>query len=100
LFTCAEQEIGILVYAALFLAEDVEMVRILIERARAGVAVRLLLGDPDSPRMAERAAEEGVGPAVAARVHNAVAVPSPAGDVRRGGPTARDSAVQLDLPSR
>ena len=74
LFTCAEQEIDILVYAALFLAEDVEMVRILIERARAGVAVRLLLGDPDSPRMAERGAEEGVGPAVAARVHNAVAL--------------------------
>jgi transcriptional regulator with XRE-family HTH domain len=74
LFAGAEKEIGILVYAALFLAEDVELVRLLMDRARAGVAVRLLLGDPDSSRVAERGAEEGIGAAVAARVQNALAL--------------------------
>jgi transcriptional regulator with XRE-family HTH domain len=74
LFASADREINILVYAALFLAEDVEMVRLLADRARAGVTVRLLLADPNSPRVAERGAEEGIGPAVAARVHNALAL--------------------------
>jgi hypothetical protein len=74
LFAGAERDIGILVYAALFLAEDVECVRLLADNARAGVAVRLLLADPDSDRMAERGAEEGIGVAVAARVQNALAL--------------------------
>ena len=74
LFASAQREIGILVYAALFLAEDVELVRLLADRARAGVAVRLLLADANSPRMAERGAEEGIGHAVAARVQNAIAL--------------------------
>jgi transcriptional regulator with XRE-family HTH domain len=74
LFASAQREIGILAYAALFLAEDVELVRLLAEKARSGVPVRLLLGDPDSPRVAERGAEEGIGPAVAARIHNALAL--------------------------
>jgi transcriptional regulator with XRE-family HTH domain len=74
LFAGAEREIGILVYAALFLAEDVGLVRLLADKARSGVAVRLLLADPGSRRMAERGAEEGIGDAVAARVHNAVSL--------------------------
>jgi hypothetical protein len=72
LFASAEREIGILVYAALFLAEDVGLARLLADKARAGVPVRVLLPDPNSRRMAERGAEEGIGDAVAARVHNAV----------------------------
>lgn len=74
LFACAEREIGILVYAALFLAEDVELTRLLAEKARTGVTVRLLLADPDAARVAERGAEEGIGTAVASRVHNALAL--------------------------
>jgi transcriptional regulator with XRE-family HTH domain len=74
LFANAEHEIGILVYAALFLAEDVELVRLLADKARAGVSVRLLLADPGSPQVAERGAEEGIGAAVAARVQNALAL--------------------------
>jgi hypothetical protein len=74
LFANAEREIGILVYAALFLAEDVELVRLLAEKAHSGVTVRLLLADPDSVHVAERGAEEGIGAAVAARVRNAVAL--------------------------
>ncbi len=74
LFASAEREINILVYAALFLAEDGGIVRLLADKARAGVAVRILLANPDSPRVAERGTEEGIGAAVALRVHNAVAL--------------------------
>lgn len=74
LFASAEREINILVYAALFLAEDGGLVRLLADKARAGVSVRLLMANPDSPRMTERGIEEGIGDAVAARVHNAIAL--------------------------
>lgn len=74
LFTNAEREIGILAYAALFLAEDVELTHLLADKARTGVTVRLLLADPNSPQVAERGVEEGIGAAVAARVQNAIAL--------------------------
>ncbi|MEV5590940.1 hypothetical protein AB0L05_35750, partial [Nonomuraea pusilla] len=54
LFQSATREIGILAYSALFLAEDTALIRILADRARAGVKVRILLGDPDSPEVATR----------------------------------------------
>lgn len=71
LFAAAEREIGVLVYSGLFLAEDVGMVRLFGEKAAAGVRVRILLGDPDSPQVAERGEEEGVGEGMAARIRNA-----------------------------
>lgn len=74
LFASAEREIGILAYAALFFAEDVELTRLLADKARAGVLVRLLLADPDSPQVAERGVEERIGGSVAARIRNAVAL--------------------------
>jgi hypothetical protein len=74
LFASAEREISILVYAALFLAEDVELTRLLADKARTGVTVRLLLADPESSRIADRGAEEGIGTAVASRVQNALAL--------------------------
>ena len=72
LFSQAEEEIGILVYAGLFLAEDVGLLRILAEKARSGVSVRILLGDPDSPHVARRGADEGVDEAMAARIRNSM----------------------------
>ncbi|MEU7935737.1 XRE family transcriptional regulator [Microbispora bryophytorum] len=72
LFQSASREIDILTYSSLFLAEDTGMIRLLGSRARAGVKVRILLGDPDSPEVAARGAEEGIGADVmAARVRNA-----------------------------
>jgi hypothetical protein len=68
----AGAQIGILVYAGLFLAEDVELLRVLVDRARAGVTVRVLLGDPDSAEVARRGAEEGIGDAMAAKIRNAM----------------------------
>ncbi|MEU5879460.1 helix-turn-helix domain-containing protein [Spirillospora sp. NPDC047279] len=70
LFAEAENEIGVLVYSGLFLAEDHGAQRILTDKAKAGVRVRLLLGDPDSSQVAERGEDEGIGDGMAARIHN------------------------------
>jgi transcriptional regulator with XRE-family HTH domain len=70
LFKAAERDIGVLVYSGLFLAEDPVLQKVLAERARAGVRVRILLGDPDSPHVAERGADEGVDGMMAAKIHN------------------------------
>jgi transcriptional regulator with XRE-family HTH domain len=72
LFSAAEREIGVLVYAGLFLAEDAALQKVLAGKARAGVRVRVLLGDPQSPQVADRGADEGVDDAMAAKIRNAL----------------------------
>jgi hypothetical protein len=72
LFQRAGDEIGILAYAGLFLAEDTGILRAVAERARAGVRVRILLGDPDGTCVAERGSDEGVGESMAAKIRNAL----------------------------
>ncbi|MFF0773061.1 XRE family transcriptional regulator [Nonomuraea wenchangensis] len=77
-FDSAAEEIDILAYSALFLAEDHATLHILTERAKAGVNVRILLGDPESPEVAARGVDEGIGAEVmAARVKNALALYRP-----------------------
>jgi hypothetical protein len=71
-FESAEQEIGILAYSALFLAEDAGLLGIIEDKARNGVRVRFALGDPDSACVALRGQEEGIGNAMAAKVRNAL----------------------------
>ncbi len=87
LFGAAEREIGILVYAGLFLAEDVDMLRLLGDKANVGVAVRVLLGDPESPQVAERGAEEEINDAIAAKIRNAIVLYGPL--LRIEGPEVR-----------
>lgn len=70
LFASARQHIGVLVYSGLFLAEDVGLLRTLANKARHGVMVRILLGDPGSPHVAQRGADEGLGDDLAARIRN------------------------------
>lgn len=77
LFAEAESEIGVLVYAGLFLAEDAGVQRTFAEKAKAGVRVRVLLGDPESPGVAERGEDEGVGDAMAAKIRNALVLYRP-----------------------
>jgi hypothetical protein len=81
LFGSAEHEIAILAYSALFLAEDTGILRILAEKGRAGVTVRIALGDPDGPDAAERGAEEGISDAMAAKIRNALVLYRPLGTV-------------------
>jgi transcriptional regulator with XRE-family HTH domain len=77
LFSEAEAEIGVLVYAGLFLAEDSGVQRTFAQKARAGVRIRILLGDPGSPEVAERGEDEGVGEAMAAKIRNALVMYRP-----------------------
>ncbi len=46
LFSAAEREIGVLVYAGLFLSDDAGIQKILKDKAAAGARVRILLGNP------------------------------------------------------
>ena len=74
LFSQAEREIGVLVYAGLFLSEDAGIQKILRDKAAAGVRVRFLLGDPDSQVVTDRGEDEGIGDIVPAKVRNALAL--------------------------
>jgi transcriptional regulator with XRE-family HTH domain len=71
-FASAEQEIGILAYSALFLAEDAGILHILADKGRAGIAVRIALGDPESPHVAECGEEEGICDAMPAKIRDAL----------------------------
>ena len=68
LFSSSKREIGVLVYSGLALAEDVGLQNILAAKARSGVRVRILLGDPDCPEVAERGTDEGID--MGARIRN------------------------------
>jgi transcriptional regulator with XRE-family HTH domain len=74
MFGRARESIGILVHAGGFLAESHYIHRTLRERAMDGVAVRMLLGDPESEEVSRRGTEEGLGDGVAYKVRNAVAL--------------------------
>jgi transcriptional regulator with XRE-family HTH domain len=81
LFGSAEREIDILAYSALFLAEDAGVLRILMDKGRAGVTVRIALGNPDGPYAAQRG-EEGIGDAMPAKIRNALMLYRPLGTVQ------------------
>ncbi|MCC5032908.1 XRE family transcriptional regulator [Streptomyces sp. WAC 00631] len=64
----ATDEVGILVYAGLFLFDShPDLPDQLAEKAKAGAQVRILLGDPDSEAVRQRGEEEGIGDDLAAR---------------------------------
>lgn len=100
-FASATREIAILAYAALFLAEDSGIIATLAERAAAGVRIRIALGDPDCPRVSERGDQETIGPAVAAKVRNALALfaplaARPGSEIRLHQATLYNSIYQAD----
>ncbi|MGW2170067.1 helix-turn-helix domain-containing protein [Streptomyces sp. NPDC001705] len=68
LFGRAEREIGVLVHAGVFLAENPRWLQLLRMKASTGVRARILLGDPDSPEIARRGEEEEIGQGVAYKV--------------------------------
>ncbi|SEG67600.1 hypothetical protein SAMN05444920_103886 [Nonomuraea solani] len=77
LFAEASQEIGVLVYSGLFLAEDAGLQRMLGEKADAGVRVRILLGDPDCAEVAQRGEDEGIGDGMAFKIRNVLVLYRP-----------------------
>lgn len=72
LFRSATKEISVLVYAGLFFAEDPGLERILLQKAKAGVRIRMALGDPDDSHIVERGEEEGIGDGVSYKIRNAI----------------------------
>ncbi len=67
----AREQIGVLVYAGLFLPEQhPRLYAALRRKGRGGTQVRLLIGDPDSPQVAERGRDEGIGDAIASKIRN------------------------------
>jgi len=97
----AREHIGILVYEVLFLAEDAGMRKLLAEQARAGVRVRLLLGNPASPVVAQRGEEEGIGPeAIGAKIRNVLALFRPVlqagAEIRLHGTVLYNSMYRAD----
>lgn len=70
LYEQASSELGVLVYSGLFLAEDAGVVRLFARKADEGARVRILLGDPDSPHVAQRGTDEGIDEGMAAKIRN------------------------------
>ncbi|MFD4404362.1 XRE family transcriptional regulator [Nocardia sp. NPDC058499] len=56
----AGDHIDVLVYAGGFLVESLDFVNVVRTKAHAGVQVRILLGESDSPEVKARAREEGL----------------------------------------
>ncbi len=77
LFTGAQHDIGVLAYSGLFLAEDATIPRLLRDKARAGVRVRIALGDLDGKHVARRGADEGIDGIMAVRIRNALVLYRP-----------------------
>ncbi|WP_188196790.1 helix-turn-helix domain-containing protein [Nonomuraea sp. SYSU D8015] len=77
LFASASEEIGVLVYSGLFLADDTGLVRMFGEKADAGVRVRILLGDPDCTEVAQRGKDEGIDNGMAAKIRNVLVLYRP-----------------------
>ena len=74
LISQAQERVGILVYAGLFLPEQQpQLISALKAKAEAGARVEILLGDPDSPEVAQRGIEEGIGDAMGGKVRNVLA---------------------------
>jgi hypothetical protein len=77
LLSDATLEIGILAYSGLFIADDAGLVGALTAQAAAGVKVRVALGDPDCPQVAERGAHERIDTSLAAKIRNALVLYEP-----------------------
>ena len=83
-----------------FLAEDSEILRILADKGRTGVTVRIALGDPDGPSIAERGEEEGISDATASKIRDALTLYLPLCTGEGRDPAPSNRPVQLDLPCR
>ena len=78
----AEAHVDVLVIAGLFLTDGrADLPALLDRKAREGVAIRLLLADPESQAVAIRGAEEQVGDALVARVRMSMRYLQPAFEV-------------------
>lgn len=70
----ANNHIGILAYAGLFLPEqNPRFVPTLVKKANSGAVVEIALGDPDCEEVAKRGEDEGIGDTMASKIRNTLA---------------------------
>jgi hypothetical protein len=75
----ATEHVDVLVYAGLFLADGrADIAPLLQRKAKEGVPIRLLLGDPESEAVGRRGVEEGVGEGMKARIELSTSYLKPA----------------------
>ncbi len=72
LFERAQDSIDVLVYAGFWLSEDPAIRRLLLRKARSGVRLRFLVGDPDCDEVRQRGIDEGIGSAISAKISNTI----------------------------
>jgi hypothetical protein len=72
LFASARRQLDVLVYAGFWLSEDPAVRRLLPRKAKTGVQIRFLLGDPRSAQVVQRGVDEGIGTAIGAKIANTV----------------------------
>ncbi|WP_310719138.1 helix-turn-helix domain-containing protein [Streptomyces lydicus] len=72
LYANSQNHFDVLVYSGFWLTEDPVFLRLVKEKSAAGVPVRFMLGDPNSPEVATRGADEGIGGAMASKIRNAL----------------------------
>lgn len=98
----ARESIDLLAFAASFLHDGMpDLMTLIADRARGGVRVRLLFGDPDSSAVALRGAEEGIGGLLGSRCSLSWAYLKPYLDVpgieaRQHGATLYNSLFRFD----
>ncbi|SDG84163.1 hypothetical protein SAMN05421505_108216 [Sinosporangium album] len=82
LLSRASSHVWLFANASLFLPEDnPESISMLMDKAAAGLSVRIMMGDPDTPEMALRGVEERLYDAIPGRIRMALAYYSPLIDV-------------------
>lgn len=102
LFEAASERIEILVYSGMWLPDqNPRLATMLRKKAKAGAAVRVLLGHPDSDDVARRGAEEGIGDAMASKVRNVLVhyrdlAQAPGAEVRLHATTLYNSLYRFD----
>lgn len=95
-------EVDILVYSGTFLPDnDADLVMRLLILAARRVRIRLLFGDPDSPAVALRGAEEGIGSNMKARISLSLGylrelIGVPGIEIRLHGTTLYNSIYRFD----
>ncbi|AYG82803.1 hypothetical protein DWB77_04990 [Streptomyces hundungensis] len=72
LYAQSREHFDVLVYSGFWLTEDPAFHAVVKEKSAAGVRIRFMLGDPDSPAVAVRGEDEGIGPAMASKIRNAL----------------------------
>ena len=98
----ARDSIDLLAYAGLFLADtNADLGKELRRKGKAGVRVRILLGDPTSEAIARRGDEEEIGPGMAGRARIALkalapALDAPGVDIRLHDTTLYNSIYRSD----